>query len=1356
MDTDFKSKALEANLAQTKQVQIELPEKHRWFISLSASYWGINKRTKKFIQEYNHPYPDYDYIIESLHNISLTDLWLYNSLEEEAEEALFFLVGIFEELMNKGLEEKQQEQLVRTLFRLIDRLVKEGNYPHSVVWKCLGLIEDGMVVHENIYLRNAGYFKMYLGKAAAVPAFREEVCRLTKEILIKSCHYWEKTTNAEAWFASKAQLFQPIYKERIKLIGKEFFADLAEQIEASETWEDIRSNLFFDEIANHFRHFNEEFELSIEKIYYILYLLHIPGMVHLKNHLLYDMNRLLKAALSELEEREIYAFIDMMFTLFNELKEQHTGTILDCQFTLGKEIAGIDDAKITYYFMQKLIEFGFVYPGEIEITDDWVTRVNPDHVKNIRIWLDLIKTSPYKFKKLLSALVVNLKLGGIFISDTDLFQRDITNLLNADIKPVFKQVKQLARLFPVYYNEIGAEGKLRDVSTAIDELSGRKDKLIHYVRKQIHSESNNMHVELVNRIAGFWYDGNLQPLQAILPRDVFDSIDVEGEFFTDIHRLMLKVCKHFEVDFAGLMKLPEEEVIGFIHEYGDVNERDKKRLGYMIQLNRLLLDKYSLEVRDVTKVLLRSQFFTENEIDYLKQLLDKNRHKEALEQVYSFMDVLKEIILNKGKTEATENIYYKRHIAIGIPSMYGQYREPKFEALGLIYRLEQVASRLIEKILNNINLEYISAKTLNNIYEILYQFKVGLEMDGVVNQNFNSTLEMFRYSLTSSSVTLGQYMNIFRFMAQNIKELINEYFMRVYDETINVVTTQIYDDSREKITNISEVFYRDILSSSFLIQELDQFLANLINMIDSMIENYSEFHIHNMMSYNPDLAISPLSSETLDMDNQVFLGAKAYYLKKMAAYNLPIPAGFVLTTEVYRHKETIVEHPYMILELEKLIMKQLKKMEASEGLIFGGRERPLLLSIRSGTAVSMPGAMSTFLNVGMNDDVAEALGKKEDTAWMGWDSYRRFIQSWGMSQGVDRDLFDSVMGSYKNKYDVDRKSFFSAKQMKELAMEYKEILHKNGVSIEENPLKQLRQAIISVFDSWSSDRAMAYRNHMQIAHEWGTAVILQKMVMGNRSGNSGSGVVFTHNPKLKKPGINLYGDFTICSQGEDIVSGLVYTMPISEIQREDDYQDCDFSLETAFPEIYRRLREMATELIEKHGFNHQEIEFTFESEKPEDLYLLQIREQNIIRKEKTAVFKTPPEEMIMIGKGIGVGGGCISGIVSFDIEDLEKNKKRYPEESHILVRPDTVPDDIQTIFMCDGLVTSRGGVTSHAAVTAQKLGKVCIVNCKELMVDDEKKQCYINNHVLKNGDNMSIDGTVGSIYKGSYVIENLS
>jgi pyruvate,orthophosphate dikinase len=577
--------------------------------------------------------------------------------------------------------------------------------------------------------------------------------------------------------------------------------------------------------------------------------------------------------------------------------------------------------------------------------------------------------------------------------------------------------------------------------------------------------------------------------------------------------------------------------------------------------------------------------------------------------------------------------------------------------------------------------------------------------------------------------------------------------MRCYDAAIGEVVPRIFDNTKETLLKKSEGFYREILSSAFLIQQLDNFIADSINKLQRIIDNYSEKYISNMMTYNPDLTVSPFNRATPRIDNRVFLGAKAYYLKKLMSYNFPIPAGFVLTTEVFRHMETVLDHPYMSLELEELINKNLREIEGITKQKFGDESNPLLLSVRSGTAISLPGGMSTFLNVGINDKIANNLAKDPEKAWMAWDSYRRFIQSWGMFNGIERSAFDKQMKKLKEKYNVIKKASFTSSQMKELVDKYKEVLLEYQVNINDDPYIQLKQAINKVLDSWNTERAISYRKHLQIADEWGTAVIIQKMVMGNKSKKSGSGVVFTHNPKLSKPGVNLYGDFTLCSQGEDIVAGLVHTLPISENQRKEDYQDSEISLKSAFPKIYKRLKEISWDLIYNYGFSNQEIEFTFESEEPEDLYILQTREQIINAKERISYFNAPPEDMKLIGRGIGTDGGCLTGKVCFDMEDLNLYKKESPEHNLILVRPDTVPDDIPKIFICDGLVTSRGGVTSHSAVTAGKLGKVCIVNCRDLLIDDTAKKCIINEVSLEPGDIISIDGKSGNIFWGSYPID---
>jgi pyruvate,orthophosphate dikinase len=247
-------------------------------------------------------------------------------------------------------------------------------------------------------------------------------------------------------------------------------------------------------------------------------------------------------------------------------------------------------------------------------------------------------------------------------------------------------------------------------------------------------------------------------------------------------------------------------------------------------------------------------------------------------------------------------------------------------------------------------------------------------------------------------------------------------------------------------------------------------------------------------------------------------------------------------------------------------------------------------------------------------------------------------------------------------------------------------------------------------------------------------------------------VVFTSSPFNGYSGINLYGDFALCSQGEDVVSGLVNTLPISETQRKRDYQDSSLSLESGFPQIYEALIEYARRLIEDHGFVHQEIEFTFESENPNDLYILQTRNQKLKKQSSVSSFLRAPYEMELVGNGIGMTSEVLSGLLAFDMADMEGLKRAQPEAKIILVRPDTVPDDIPLIFVCDGLITAKGGVTSHAAVTAAGLGKVCIVKCKGLEVNDYRKECTINGHYFKLGDPISIDGGLGNIYKGNYEI----
>jgi pyruvate,orthophosphate dikinase len=1356
---NFVSEALEANLAATRSKKIEIPAEHQWFVSLSQTHFGIHKRAGEFMMEYHHPFTNQELVVDLLRKIALDDTWFYLSLPEH-EKALAILVDIFDDLLNRPLPDQQQERAMQTFLEFGELLYNEKDVARGLLKSFIDILQKTLPLSRYVLVRFSGFMKGRVRRICEDSAFGEVIISLMRRSLAENLEFWEMSSDVEAWLAGNRQIFHSDMSGLIPYVGGPFFTEARKELAQAKTLEELKSVMDFSAIANRFRAYLEEQESALDRIYYIFYLLNLPGMSHLKEHLLWDLNRMLRIVKSECNEQEMLTFMERIFRLFEAQKPEHMNTLLDCILTLGKEVISQDNPVIINYFIDKVIGFGFVTGRVHGVNMDWQVCVDKNHVKNIRVWMELVECAPRKMLKLLSALIVNLRVGGIFISDTDLFQRDITKLLNSDINPIYKMIKQLARIFPVYYNEIGAEGELREITTAMDEVSMRQDRLIHFLRKQVHTESNNTHIGLTRKIIRYWYDGNKKALKDMLPRDVYLSTHHSGKWFDPVHEIVNRLCEKYNVQPEELL---DSDDLDLTEDLRESDESDRLRIGNLVALNRLLKAKYTLDYRNIIPILKQHNFFTDAEIGHLGKLLRDNDPEAALKQVYHFMDRLKKIILNPEVSEGWENIYYKRHIAAGIPSMYGKYHEAKFEALGLTFRLENLASMLVEKMTSQINMNYITAKSLRRISGILELFRQGLLLDGVYNQGFDSNLKMFQYSLTSASFSLDQFVNLFQFMAQDISAIISEYFLRNYDAPLKTVITQQKrilraaspDSATEQqfIHKYCEKFYREVLSSAFLMQQLDNFISTILNTLHSMVGNLTPEVLHNVMSFDPDLVISPISQETPEVDNQIFLGAKAYFLKKLYSNRFPIPPGFVLTTEVFRHRRAIGLHPEMMKEVHERIRQEIGKIEELTGKKLGDPANPLLFSVRSGTAISMPGAMDTFLNVGMNDEVAEGLSRRMNMGWTAWDCYRRFIQGLGMAHGIPRDEFDRTINQFKNMYSVGHKIEFSPSQMREVTYSYKELLAERGVYVIQDPFLQLIQAIRSALDSWYTERAKTYRKHLQIAEEWGTAVIVQEMVLGNLSSESGTGVVFTHDPLEDKPGVNLYGDFTLFSQGEDVVAGLVHTLPIAEKQRKSMTDNVKISLEKDYPEIYQELLFRSRELIEKYGFGHQEIEFTFESPGKEDFYILQTREHTTTQQEKILVFAADRKSMQFLGNGIGIGGGALNGILVFTMEDLVESESRFPGKKRILVRPDTVPDDIDMIFECDGLLTARGGATSHAAVTAVRLGKICIVNCKVLEVIESEKKCFINGVEFHTGDEIAIDGRLGNIYKGNYPVE---
>jgi pyruvate,orthophosphate dikinase len=488
------------------------------------------------------------------------------------------------------------------------------------------------------------------------------------------------------------------------------------------------------------------------------------------------------------------------------------------------------------------------------------------------------------------------------------------------------------------------------------------------------------------------------------------------------------------------------------------------------------------------------------------------------------------------------------------------------------------------------------------------------------------------------------------------------------------------------------------------------------------------------------------------------LGGKGANLSEMTNIGLPVPYGFTITTEVCNlFYELGKKYPK---GLDDQIDENLKKLEEKMGMVFGDEKNPLLVSVRSGAAISMPGMMDTVLNLGLNDKTIKALIEKTKNERFAWDSYRRFVQMFGdVVMGVEHDNFEEALQARKDKKKVKYDTELDAEDLKGLVEDYKKIIKKaKGKSFPQDPREQLKMSIDAVFGSWNNKRAISYRNLHDIPHNIGTAVNVQVMVFGNMGENSGTGVAFTRDPATGKD--EFYGEYLMNAQGEDVVAGIRTPKHISKLEKE-------------MPDIYKQLIDIRKKL-EDHYRDMQDVEFTIQEGK---LYMLQTRtgkrtasaalkiavdmvEKKYIDK-KTAVTRVEPQMLDqllhkqldikakhkseLLTKGLPASPGAALGRVVFDADSAVEEAKNG---NVILVRTETSPEDIQGMAAAQGILTARGGMTSHAAVVARGMGKCCVAGAEDIKVFESKKYFKVNGKQIKKYDWITLDGSTGEIFAG--------
>jgi len=491
-----------------------------------------------------------------------------------------------------------------------------------------------------------------------------------------------------------------------------------------------------------------------------------------------------------------------------------------------------------------------------------------------------------------------------------------------------------------------------------------------------------------------------------------------------------------------------------------------------------------------------------------------------------------------------------------------------------------------------------------------------------------------------------------------------------------------------------------------------------------------------------------------DMKN--LLGGKGAGLAEMTRIGLPVPPGFTITTEACKEYLKLGK---LSDEIKEQTLEHLRKLEEKTGKKFGDVNNPLLVSVRSGAPISMPGMMDTILNLGLNDETVEGLKNLTNNERFAYDSYRRFIQMFGnVVMGIPHEEFEEILDKYKKENGLKSDTELTPEMLKNIIADYKELYKKHtGKDFPQDPMEQLFTAIEAVFKSWNNERAIAYRKINKISDDLGTAVNIVMMVFGNMGDDSATGVAFTRNPSTGEKGI--YGEYLVNAQGEDVVAGIRTPKPIKEMKND-------------IPSAYEELLKVA-ETLEKHYRDMQDMEFTVERGK---LYMLQTRtgkrtaqaavkiavdmvKEGLITKEEAVLRVTPthidqllhktidPSAKVKpIAKGLPASPGAASGKVVFDVKEAAERGKKG--EAVILVRPETTPEDIEGMAHSKGILTSRGGMTAHAAVVARGMGIPCIVGAEEIKLDLDKKQFTVGDVTVKENDIITIDGSKGIVILG--------
>jgi pyruvate,orthophosphate dikinase len=1365
--------ALEANLARTA-IEVVVPEEHAVLLEITAPWRGVHDATAELLREVHHRYVGWPQTLADLHRRATADFGYHNGHERGAE-ALAIVSDLYAKVVRDATPAALRGDALRRWLAYLEKIARDSG-PHLA--RNVPVIEGALVavaraVHLSPDLAAPGSSGLRrLGQALAgrpdhpAPGALEATLHVLRPTLDTVYERWLAHDDPAVWWqeihaeaglaGGAAPAFLPGH-DRMQALRRALSEDATDLLALPDATQIVRS---FMEAADAIGAGAPRPRTLMARIHWLIRVLEHPDLEPVQETALHEVSRTCSDLLADGAGIDREALVREVFALLRHRPFPYRHTVLGLTERIGREVLRLGDAELSAVLVAEMLDTDFEYPAFSGFTEEWGLRANPAHVEAIRTHLRIIAADPAAARPLLAALVGHLRLGGVSVPDSALLPREVSALLASDVRPVWVPVKHLLRLLPVYFGEIGSEGELREVSTRIDEALQRHDPLCHFLRKQSHVECNPHLVEFVEEIARFWATGDPEPLRAYAPPSVVDGLDIDDPVYRGLHTAFAELVSR-QGSIEGVFSMHPDAVRDALTGFPGVDGVDREKAELLVRVWREIRRKYALDHADVIARLRAYGRVDAALLNALEDSLARDDLAGALDLCLTVLERLRAIVLTPGESRPVESIYLKRHIAVGIPSVYGSYREDRLDAVGLTFRLESLASALADRVMDVDALPAEPRARLAVVAHWLRLLQRALRIDGFRARGIAHCLLMLDEVVAAPAASESQVADVFRLLSRNVESLVRARILEVYEQPLRRVATRMIErglitspagaSADEAVLMRTEGLLRELIASSLGLQRLDALVGRMLN--DLGARGRAPDVATAAAIRTPDVRASVVDiRDPAGREGIVSLGGKGYMLRELVRLGMPVPEGFILTTDLFPFRHELCSPGPLRERLEERVRAEIRRLEHGSGARFGDPARPLLLSVRGGAPLSMPGMLTTFLDVGMTPRVAAGLAA-ERGAWAAWDAYRRFVQFWGMSQGVSRDPFDEAMRDAKQRNRVPRKAMLPPEEMRTLALGYEALVWESGVEVFDDPFAQLMRCIELVQTSWDSESARLYRRETLIADEWGTAVIVQAMVFGNVGPRSGTGVVLTSDPGRPTDAVELWGDFAVQAQGDDVVGGVVETHPITERQRRREARG-GVSLEKDFPEIHAALAAIARVLVEEKGLNHQEIEFTFESDRAEDLYLLQARDAVVAPSALLPAFvPTPALDASRVASGIGVSGGALTGRVAHTVGEIAQIESRFPGEPVILLRPDTVPDDIALVLRADGVLTALGGATSHAAVAAKRLGKTCVVGCRSLDVDERAARSRIGAHELHGGDVISMSGLDGTVYLGSHPAE---